>query len=70
MAAFPFLQIVVVLVVAGLIYWILTLIPLPPPFPRIIQVVVIVGVVLWLLSVFVPMLGGGASFGHLSGPCR
>ena len=68
MAAFPFLQIIFVLIVAGLIYWVLTLIPLPAPFPKIIQVVVVVGVVLYLLSVFMPLLGAG-SMGHLAGPC-
>ncbi len=67
---FPFFQIIVVLIVCGLLYWIVTLIPLPPPFPRVIQVVVIVGLVLWLLSLFVPMLSGGVGFSHLPGPCR
>jgi hypothetical protein len=66
----PFLfQIIVVLVVCGLLYWILTLIPLPAPFPQIIKVVVIVGVVLYLLSVLLPFAGMGAGF-HTLGPCR
>ena len=34
----PFLfQIIVVLVVCGLLYWILTLIPLPAPFPLLVR---------------------------------
>ena len=66
----PFLfQIIVVLVVCGLLYWILTLIPLPPPFPQIIRVVVIVGVVLYLLSVLLPFAGMGYGF-HTTLPCR
>lgn len=67
---FPFLSIIIALVIVGLIYWIITLIPLPPPFPKIIQVVLVVGLVLWLLSVFIPLLSGGSGFGHLAGPCR
>lgn len=46
----PFIHVIVVLVIAGLIYWCLTLIPLPEPFPTIIRVVVIIAVVLYLLS--------------------
>ena len=66
----PFLfQIIVVLVVCGLLYWILTLIPLPPPFPQIIRVVVICAVVLYLLSVLLPFAGMGAGF-HTRLPCR
>jgi hypothetical protein len=66
----PFLfQVIVVLVVAGLLYWIVTLIPLPPPFPQIIRVVVIVAVVLYLLSVLLPFAGMGGGF-HTLGPCR
>jgi hypothetical protein len=60
-------HIIIALVVLGLLYWLLTLIPLPAPFPRIIQVVVIIIAVLYLLSVLLPYAGvgwGGA------GPCR
>jgi hypothetical protein len=62
-------NVIVVLIVCGLLYWILTLIPLPPPFPQIIRVVVIVAVVLYLLSVLLPFAGMGAGF-HTFGPCR
>ena len=62
-------NVIVVLIVCGLLYWILTLIPLPPPFPQIIRVVVIVAVVLYLLSVLLPLAGMGAGF-HTFGPCR
>ena len=58
------IHIVIVLVVLGLLYWLLTLIPLPEPFPRIIQVVVIVIAVLYVLSVLLPYAGfGGPSPG-------
>ena len=44
-------SIIVTLIVAGLIYWLISLIPLPPPFLEIIRVVVILAVVLYLLSI-------------------
>ena len=44
-------SITVTLIVAGLIYRLISLIPLPPPFPEIIRVVVILAVVLYLLSI-------------------
>lgn len=65
-----FFNVIVVLIVCGLLYWLLTLIPLPPPFPKVIQVVVIVGVVLYLLSVFLPYAGFGGPGFHTLGPCR
>lgn len=37
------------LVVGGLIYWMITLLPLPEPFPTVIRVVVIIAIVLFLL---------------------
>lgn len=61
-------NVIVVLVVCGLLYWILTLIPLPAPFPQIIKVVVIVAVVLYLLSVFLPLAGMSTGFHQY--PCR
>ena len=61
--------VIVVLVIAGLLYWIVTLIPLPPPFPQIIRVVVICAVALYLLSVLLPYTGMGGGL-HALGPCR
>lgn len=43
-------SIITTLIVAGLIYYLITLIPLPDPFPAIIRIVVIIGVVLYLLQ--------------------
>lgn len=48
------ISIVTVLIVAGLIYWLVTLLPLPEPFPTVIRVVVIIALILWLL----PLLNG------------
>lgn len=40
------------LIVAGLIYYLVTLIPLPEPFPVIIKIVVILALILWVLQAF------------------
>lgn len=42
----------VVLIVAGLIYYCVTLLPLPAPFPVIIQVLVVLIVIVWLWQHF------------------
>jgi hypothetical protein len=43
------IQIVIVLIVAGLILWVITQIPMDAAIARIIRVVVIVAVCIWLL---------------------
>lgn len=48
------ISIIVTIVVIGLLYWLVTLIPLPHPFPLIVQVVFILIVVLYLVRVFLP----------------
>lgn len=48
-------SIIVGLIVFGLLYWLVTLIPLPAPFPQVIRVVVIIAVVIWI---------AGALLGH------
>lgn len=45
----PFSTIILMLIVAGLVYWLITLLPLPSPFPEIIRVVVIIAVILYLI---------------------
>lgn len=51
MLSFTFLaQLVVVLVVLGLVYWLLMQLPIAEPFRSVIKVVVIIFLILWLLS--------------------
>jgi hypothetical protein len=50
---------VIIVLVAGLIYWIITLIPLPPPFKNIVLAIFLVICVIWLL---------GAAFGAFPAP--
>lgn len=53
----PFLfSILVMVIVMGLIYWIITLLPLPQPFKQVAIVIVLVICLLYLLS----MLFGAA----------
>lgn len=49
--------ILVALCVLGLVYYLVTLLPLPAPFKTIAQVVVILICIIWLLSNF-GLLGG------------
>lgn len=46
------ISIVVTLIVAGLLLWVVSQIPMDPTIARIIRVVVIVFVVLYLLQIF------------------
>lgn len=48
----------VAVLIIGLIYWLITLIPLPDPFKTIVLVIFIIIVILWLLSSF-GVLGAG-----------
>ena len=45
-------SLIVYLVILGLIYWLVSLIPLPPPFGQIIRVLFIILAVLAVLSAF------------------
>ena len=56
-------SILIACIVLGLLYWILTLLPLSAPFGRIAQVVIVVIFVIWLLYLLVPLAGGGG-FSH------
>jgi hypothetical protein len=57
--------ILIALVILGLIYWLITMLPLPAPFKQIAMVIMIIIAILWLAS----MVGGGdwLNFGHHSG---
>ena len=52
------------LIVVGLIYWLVSLIPLPHPFPAVIQVCFILLAVLAALSAF-GVIGSGLPFPHV-----
>lgn len=51
-------SILIAAIVIGLLYWIVTLIPLPAPMDRILQVVVVVIFVIYLLYMLLPYSQG------------
>jgi len=52
MLGFDLFGIVIALVVLGVIFYLLTLLPLAEPFPTLIKVVVILAAVVWLWQKF------------------
>lgn len=50
-------NILIILIVVGLLYWIVTQLPLPPPVKQIATVVVVVICVLWLVYLLLPLAG-------------
>jgi hypothetical protein len=55
-------SILVACIVFGLIWWVLTLIPLPPPFGQVVRVVCAVIFAIWLIYTLLGISGTG--FGH------
>lgn len=51
--------VVAAVVVLGLIYWLLTLLPLPEPFPQIVRVVFIVVAILLVIYFLAALVGVG-----------
>ena len=49
------IHIVIILVVLGLIWWLLTLLPLPAPFGQIVQVILIIIAILVVISLIWPL---------------
>ena len=46
------ISLLVFALVAGLIYWLLTMLPIPEPFKKFVLVVFIVICIIWLLGTF------------------
>ena len=46
-----FIQLIVIVIVLGLLYWLVLQLPIPEPFRTIIKVIVILGVIVWLLNI-------------------
>jgi membrane protein YdbS with pleckstrin-like domain len=44
-------------IICGLLYWLVTLIPLPPPFGKVAQVIIAAIFVLWLIFLLLPLTG-------------
>ena len=52
------ITLIVYLIVLGLLYWLVSLIPLPAPFGQLVQVLFVILAVLVVLSAF-GIIGGG-----------
>jgi len=48
-------SLLIAVVIAGLLIWVVTLLPLPGPWNRIVQVLVGLILLVWLLEYFVPL---------------
>ena len=58
-------SVLVMCIVFGLIFWILSQIPIPAPFAQIARVVCVVIFCIWLLYLLVPLAGSfSGGFGH------
>jgi hypothetical protein len=51
------IHLLVLLIVAGIAYWIISLLPLPEPFKSIVMVVALLIILLYVLSLFVALPG-------------
>jgi hypothetical protein len=58
------IQLLIVLLIAGLILWAISQFPLDPTIVRMVRVIIIVVVVIYLIYALVPLLGGGPSYHH------
>lgn len=52
MLGFDLVGLIVLLLIVGIIYYLVTLLPLPEPFPTLIKVVVVVAAIIWLAQRF------------------
>lgn len=60
---FP-IQIIVTLIVVGLIWWLIQMLPLPAPIMQIITVVLVLCPIFWLLGAFGLLSGTGLPLGR------
>jgi hypothetical protein len=62
-------DILIFCLIAGLIWWVITMIPLPPPFALIVRVVFAVICVIFIIELLLSLVGtgGGLGFGGFGG---
>jgi hypothetical protein len=56
-------QLFVMVLVMGLLYWLVSMLPVPEPFKTILVCIVILACIIWLLNV-AGLLGGGYGVNH------
>lgn len=52
------ITILIMCLVFGVIWWIITLVPLPAPFAQVARVVIAVIFCIWLIYLILPLAGG------------
>ena len=57
-------SLLVMVIILGLVYWVVTLFPLPEPFKQIAMVIVVVICLLYLLSILFGIAGPFPAFQH------
>jgi len=62
------IYIIITCVLLGLLYWVTTMIPLPPPFAQIVQVCIVVIGVLIVVVLLLSLVGVGPGIGHAPVP--
>jgi len=63
------ITILVICLIFGLIWWVISLIPIPAPFGQVARVIVAVIFCIWLIYLLLPFAGIGGGM-HVAGPCR
>ncbi len=53
------INLIIVLLVLGVAWWVITLLPLPAPFPLILQVVFVIIALIVVVDVLLGIAGGG-----------
>jgi multisubunit Na+/H+ antiporter MnhE subunit len=53
------LSLVIFALILGVLWWIVSILPLPEPFPRILQVVIVVIAVIYLIYFLMGLIGSG-----------
>lgn len=56
-------QLFVAVLIMGLLYWLVTLLPVPDPFKTILICIIVLFCIIWLLNL-AGMLGTGFGFNH------
>lgn len=52
------IQLIIIILVLGLIYWAIGMLPIPEPFKRVAMVAMIVILVLYIIGALLPLAGG------------
>ena len=62
------ITLLIILLIFSVAWWIVGLIPVPPPFGNVIKVVLAIILLIWLIYALLPFAGMGGL--HTLGPCR